>query len=105
MADLAQALLNLRPGAQWVMEGDSMSGISWLDADQTLPSDQEISEEIARLHAQQQLSQYRRDRAAAYPTIQDQLDMLYHRGYDGWRAEITKIKQKYPATHDRDTHK
>lgn len=41
-------------------------------------------------------NQYKYDRSAAYPTIVDQLDKLYHEGYDGWKAAITAIKEQYP---------
>lgn len=40
--------------------------------------------------------EYSLNRMKEYPTIQEQLDMLYHLGYDGWKSEINKIKQKYP---------
>lgn len=39
---------------------------------------------------------YKYQRRAAYPSIQDQLDMLYHEGYDGWKAAIEAIKNQYP---------
>ncbi len=35
-------------------------------------------------------------RRAEYPSIEDQLDTLYHGGYDAWKATISTIKQKYP---------
>lgn len=34
-------------------------------------------------------------RLAEYPSIQEQLDMIYH-DIDGWRAKISEIKTKYP---------
>ena len=39
---------------------------------------------------------YQRDRAAAYPSWQDQLDKIYHSGIDAWKADIKAIKDKYP---------
>lgn len=36
------------------------------------------------------------ERRAAYPSIEDQLDMLYHDGFDAWKAAIDEIKTKYP---------
>ena len=39
---------------------------------------------------------YKEKRANEYPSIADQLDALYHKGYDGWKAEIEAIKNKYP---------
>ena len=41
-------------------------------------------------------TKYQRDRAAEYPTWQDQLDKIYHSGIDAWKADIKKIKDKYP---------
>jgi len=33
-----------------------------------------------------------------YPSIGEQLDILYHQGYDGWKAVIKEVKDKYPKT-------
>ena len=49
-------------------------------------------EEIAAYEA----AQYRRDRAQAYPSIVDQLDVLYHGGYDAWRASVQEVKDQFP---------
>jgi len=46
------------------------------------------------------VNSYIEDRLTAYPTVQEQLDMLYHLGFDAWKAEITKIKEKYPKPED-----
>ena len=35
-------------------------------------------------------------RQSEYPPIAEQLDTLYHGGYDAWKAEIQAIKDKYP---------
>ena len=43
-----------------------------------------------------QSTEYQRQRAAEYPPFADQFDLLYHGGYDAWKAEIDKIKNKYP---------
>jgi len=39
---------------------------------------------------------YADKRRSEYPSIVDQLDTLYHSGYDGWKSEIQAIKDKYP---------
>ena len=41
---------------------------------------------------------YQEQRAAAYPSIADQLDLIYHSGIDAWKAEITIVKQEYPKS-------
>jgi len=39
---------------------------------------------------------YQRKRAAEYPSIVDQLDLLYHGGMDAWKTAIQAVKDKYP---------
>ena len=39
---------------------------------------------------------YKGQRAAAYPSIPDQLDLLYHGGMDAWKAAITAVKTEFP---------
>ena len=37
-------------------------------------------------------------RKAEYPPLEEQLDKIYHSGVDAWKADIKKIKDKYPKT-------
>jgi hypothetical protein len=39
---------------------------------------------------------YKGKRAAEYPSIPDQLDLLYHGGIDAWKTAIQAVKNKYP---------
>ena len=39
---------------------------------------------------------YKEQRAQAYPSMADQLDLMYHGGYDAWKAAIEAVKQEYP---------
>ena len=39
---------------------------------------------------------YKEQRARAYPSFADQFDLLYHGGYDAWKAAIDVVKQEYP---------
>ena len=39
---------------------------------------------------------YQRDRAAEYPSVVDQLDLIYHSGVNAWKAKIKETKDKYP---------
>ena len=49
----------------------------------------EINKELAD-------TKYQRDRAAEYPSVVDQLDLIYHSGIDAWKAKIKETKDKYP---------
>lgn len=39
---------------------------------------------------------YKYQRAAEYPSFADQFDLLYHGGYEAWKAAIDAVKTKYP---------
>ena len=39
---------------------------------------------------------YKDKRANAYPSIADQLDLMYHGGYDAWKAAIQSVKEEFP---------
>jgi hypothetical protein len=39
---------------------------------------------------------YKWKRAAEYPSVIDQLDLIYHSGIDAWKAKIKETKDKYP---------
>lgn len=39
---------------------------------------------------------YKAKRAAEYPPVVDQLDLLYHGGMDAWKTAIQAVKDKYP---------
>ena len=47
--DIGQALLSLRPGAEWVLEGEDYSGLEWLDSSQTKPTETEVNSKISEL--------------------------------------------------------
>ena len=96
VADKADAIVSLRPGAQWALRGDVLE---WLDIEQTQPTDAEIETEIARLQADYDAKQYARDRADAYPSIQEQLDMQYWDSVNGtttWKDAIEAVKTEHP---------
>ena len=48
--DLTHALVALRPGAQWSMNGDSYSGLNWMDAS-PVPTEEELRAKIEELDA------------------------------------------------------
>ena len=44
-----------------------------------------------------ELNQVRVDRAKAYPSIQDQLDYIYHNGIAKWKSDMIKpVKDAHP---------
>jgi len=52
--------------------------------------------DLAAVNAWVDPEAYKYQRVAEYPSITEQLDTLYHGGYDAWKAEIQAVKNKYP---------
>ena len=67
----AEAISSLKPGAEWALAGDELT---WLDSKQTAPTESEITSEKIRLDRVYDDEKYKRDRAAEYPSVVDQLD-------------------------------
>ena len=93
---IPDALVSLRPGAQWLMNGMSYSDLVWQDENQTQPTELEVLTEVARLKQQYDANEYQRQRAAEYPPIADQLDAIFHGGLEAWRTQIQAIKDQFP---------
>ena len=91
-----KALVSLRPASRWAWFGNEYSGLEWLDTEQVQPTEAEITAEVARLQAEYDNNEYQRQRAAAYPSIADQLDTIYHSGIDAWKLTITAVKEEFP---------
>lgn len=58
-------------------------------------NDQRDNDELK--HAENnRLNGYKRLRAEHYPPIQEQFDILYHKGVAGLKARLKRTKDKYP---------
>jgi hypothetical protein len=58
-----------------------------------------IDTETARLQAEQDSTQYQRDRATAYASLGDQMDMQYWDALNStttWADHVAEIKARYP---------
>ena len=63
---------------------------------QTPPTEKAVQAKLKELQAEHDSKAYARARAVAYPSWQDQMDLLYHGGVDALKAELKKTKDKYP---------
>ena len=93
---IIDALISLKPKAEWALDGYDYSGLTWLDKNQTKPTEQEIEEKLAELKYQGEINVYQEKRKLEYPNWEDQLDKIYHSGVDAWKADIKAIKDKHP---------
>jgi hypothetical protein len=67
----------------------------WGSPSVTKPTEKEIDAKVAELQAEYDANQYQSDRASAYPSWQEQMDLLYHGGVDALKAELKKTKDKF----------
>jgi hypothetical protein len=59
-------------------------------------NEQVVEYDKALINAELAKTAYINKRQAEYPSFADQFDLLYHGGYDAWKAAIDVIKDKYP---------
>ena len=87
---IAEAIKEINPEAQFNISGHDIDDctIEWLDG--TSP--------ISKVDIKAKINEfaYKEHRKAEYPSIEDQLDDIYHNGIDGWKATIKTTKDKYP---------
>jgi len=95
MITKTEALLSLKPNTIWTWRGTEYSGLEWSDSS-TKPTEAEIDAEVVRLQTDYDNKEYQRDRATEYPSVVDQLDKMFHSGFQAWKDEIQKVKEKYP---------
>ena len=64
----------------------------------TKPTEKQCTDGLATMQAAWDLENdsYKSQRKAEYPSIEDQLDTIYHSGVAGWKTTIKAIKDKYP---------
>ena len=94
--DIISAILALDSDAQVSVNGESLDGIIWHDGNPNNITNDQITAKQAELKTTYDNNKYQRDRKLEYPSIEDQLDDLYHNGIDGWRTTIKAVKDKYP---------
>ena len=97
MIDVAHALFNLAPGAEWVTDGTKIT--QWMSPEVTQPTQEEIDTEVARLQSEYDAQEYARNREEAYASIGDQLDMQYWDSVNDtttWKDHIASVKAQFP---------
>jgi hypothetical protein len=94
--DITHALYSLYPNVAWTVSEFKYETLDWMSKEIPKPTEEELNAEVARLQAKYDAKQYQRNRAKEYPSIVDQLDLMYHGGYDAWKAQIQAVKDKYP---------
>mgnify|MGYP001604664667 CR=1 FL=1 len=97
---IIEAILKINPNAKVGVTGDDINTceIEWLEGTTPIPK-ADIEAKMVEVQADYDANQYQRDRATAYPTIQEQLDMQYWDNVNGttnWEDAIAKVKADNP---------
>lgn len=95
--DLTNVLTFKYPGARFFLRGNEYKGLEWHDTEIPKPTKDEILEASREFDAHLEKTEYKRLRALAYPSPQDQLDIMYNQGFEGWFNHLRSIKMKYPS--------
>jgi len=98
MTNIIKSILAINPNAQVSVNAEDINQITWLNGTQSIPAN-EILAKQQELIAEYNSKQYQRNRAKAYPSIQEQLDMQYWdkiNGTDTWEQAINAVKAQYP---------
>ena len=95
---IEKAILKINPNASFEIRSKDINQITWHNG--TTPiSKADIEAKMVELQAEYDANQYQRNRATAYPTIQEQLDMQYWDNVNGttnWEDTIAKVKADNP---------
>ena len=67
------------------------------NSDYDKPTEKELTDTLAKQQADYDSQEYARSRKLDYPEISDQLDYMFHNGFDKWKEDIVQpVKDKYP---------
>ena len=96
--DIGSALLNLKPGAEWVLRGTEYSGLTWRDKDQTKPTETEINSKISEVNAAapMRLLRIERHRRIALTDWRSSSDLTLSNAWKTYRQALRDITKQTP---------
>ena len=99
---IADVLVKLHKGG-WYGFSDSSNrtyaNLIIRDDSKSKPTELELTTELASMQAAFDEAEYKRKREAEYPSVQEQLDMLYHDQAEStttFQTAMKTVKDKYP---------
>ena len=99
---IIKAIKKINPNAEVVVRGKDINTceIEWHNGTTPIPK-ADIEAKMVEVQAEYDANQYQRDRATAYPSIQEQLDMQYWdkvNGTTNWEDAMAKVKLDNPKS-------
>ena len=97
---IEDVLMHLHTG-QWFGWSDPMNKVYGNliihNSDYDKPTEKELTDALAQAQNDFDAQDYARNRNAEYPAVKDQLDYMFHNGFDKWKEDIVQpVKDKYP---------
>jgi hypothetical protein len=98
MTDIIKSILAINPNAEVSVNAEDINQITWHNGTTPISTNQILAKQ-QELIAEYNSKQYQRNRAKAYPSIQEQLDLQYWdkiNNTDTWEQAINAVKAQYP---------
>ncbi len=99
MTNPVQAIMAINPTAEVAVEADDINQITWLNGTTPIPK-ADIQTKIDELQAEYDAEEWKRNRQAEYPTLQDCIHALLDGGdtLTELQAKRQATKTKYPKS-------
>ena len=94
---ILEAIMKINPKAEVTVDGDDINSITWDNGTTPIPK-ADIEAKINELQAEYDAEEWKRNRQAEYPTLQDCIHALLDGGdtLTELQAKRTATKTKYP---------
>ena len=96
--DIPAALQALKPGAQWTLNGEDYTGLTWLDTKQTQPTETEVNSKISELDNAEpmRLLRLERDKRIANTDWRASSDLTLADAWKTYRQALRDITTQTP---------
>ena len=97
---IVEALIALKPKAQFILRGDTYAGLEWLDETQTKPTEDELNAKVAELEAAEPFRLLREERnkliaETDWTQLKDiDLDIIRERNWKNYRQALRDLPAK-----------
>ena len=97
---ITEALISLKPKAQWILNDLNYSGLEWKDENQTKPTEEEINAKVVELEAEEPFKLLREERnkklaETDWTQLKDiDLDIIREKDWKNYRQALRDLPSK-----------
>jgi len=95
---VSNAIHSIKPNSDFIV-GETYSSLIWHSTDQDKPTEAEFDNAVTAWNTEYDAQEYARDRAISYPSVGDQLDMIYKDNKNSTTTHadaVEAVKAKFP---------